>query len=158
MFLKDAVKSRFHRVWYHPRINKIRIRRGRQRRCAELRKRMADVEQSYTARREAAKTTEENREIDFEILDDIRDYQGELFHLERELKIEPLLERADRLGVEIPKEWFDETGNRFGLRWEYRPRVQRQVREARLRFWKNVSEIVVPILALVVAILALFRP
>jgi hypothetical protein len=77
-----------------------------------------------------------------------------------------LLEReAERWGVEIPKssEFYDFAGTTNPeaplrtLNEQGRARVSKQVRAARLAYWKTWIQLLVPILALIVAILALMK-
>lgn len=83
-----------------------------------------------------------------------------------------IVRQAERFGIEIPvkPEWFtteikhidpdnlesEEVMDRW-LNETGRTMIERQVKEARFAYWKRWADILVPILALIVAIIALLK-
>lgn len=73
-----------------------------------------------------------------------------------ELRSQLLLPKADRLGIEVPQDWFYPVGNGGrALAPREQRRLKRLIDSTRFDYWKRWVELLVPVLSLLVALAAL---
>lgn len=79
--------------------------------------------------------------------DELRRPEGELRNLEARLELEPLMREADRFGIDIPAEWYNEPNNPFALPPGNRRRLKRLVSQTRFDWWKARAELLITVLS-----------
>jgi len=121
----------------------VRLHR-RQRRIRQIRRELAAIGEGYAPSFAAAKTEDDDREVQAAYMDECRGLDAELVAIEWSR----LVQTAIKLNLDVP-------GRRI-VRAEQRD-LRRRIYEARWAFWERVAKIVLPIASILIALAALFR-